>query len=117
MSKLKQFLRPGPPNPDLADRKAEFDDICRYVTARDSWVVSVRGEREIRVECLPDSPLAAELRVGAAFKLGDKMVRLPPYDVTADGEGERVTGAGIVRVRRYSFELPRPSDLSSSSSS
>jgi hypothetical protein len=113
MSKLKQFLRPGPPNPDLADRKAEFDDICRYVTARDSWVVSVRGEREVRFECLPDSPLPDELRTGAGFKLDGKLVRLPPYDVTADGEGERVTGAGICKVKRYAFELPRPSDLPS----
>jgi hypothetical protein len=34
------------------------------------------------------------------------MVRLPKYDVVADGEGQRVTGAGIVKVKRYSFELP-----------
>ena len=115
---LKEFLRrPGAPNEELADRKSQFDDVCRYVDARAGWVTSVRGEREVRLECLPDSTVAEELRTGAAFKLGDKLVKLPSYDVVADGEGQRVTGAGIVRVMRYSFELPRPSDLSSSSSS
>jgi hypothetical protein len=102
----KQFFRPGQPNQDLADRKSEFDDICRYVDARHSWVTSVRGDIDVRFECPPDSPLPDELRSGAAFKLGDKVVRLPKYDVVADGEGQRVTGAGICRVMRYAFELP-----------
>jgi hypothetical protein len=102
----KQFLRPGPPNPSLEDRKAEFDDINRYVCARHGWVTSVRGESEVRFECL-EGPLPDELRAGAAFKLGGRMMRLPKYDVTADGEGERiVTGAGIVRVSKFRFDLP-----------
>jgi hypothetical protein len=103
----KDFYRPGQPNSELADRKAQFDDVNLYATARNSWVTSVRGESEIRFECLPDSPLPDELRTGAAFKLDGRMVRLPKYDVVADGEGERVTtDAGIVKVKRYAFELP-----------
>ena len=105
---LKEFLRPGASNPELADRKSEFDDICRYVDARQSWVTSVRGEAEVRFETLAaDSPLADELRAGAAFKADGRTVRLPPYKIMEDGFGERITGSGaIVKTRRYSFELP-----------
>jgi hypothetical protein len=103
---LKEFFRPGQPDSALADRKSQFDDVNDYVSARHAWVTSVRGESEVRFECLPDSPLAEELRVGAAFKLGGRMVRLPPYSVTAEGEGQRVTGDGIVKVTRYAFEIP-----------
>jgi hypothetical protein len=103
--RLMRQLAASPRDSKVDDRKVSFENVNIYCTARDGWTTSVPGESEVRFECLPDSPLPAELRSGAGFKLDGRLVRLPPYDVVADGAGERVTGAGIVRVLRYAFDL------------
>jgi hypothetical protein len=91
----------------IAERKDRFASLNKYVTARNGWLTSIPGEREVMLECLPGSTLPDELRAGAEFMLGDEKVRLPPYKVVADGEGERILPhAGIVRVLRFAFDMP-----------
>ena len=86
--------RPSPSRLKLEERKRLFAGINKFVTERNGWLTSVPGERAVTMECLPDSTLPEELR-----KLG--------YKVEADGEGERILPhAGIVRVLRYSFDMP-----------
>jgi hypothetical protein len=74
----------------IADRKARFASLLKYVTARNGWLTSVPGEIDVTMECLPDSSLPDELRAGAEYMIGDETVRLPPYKVVEDGEGERI---------------------------
>lgn len=109
----------------VPSRKELFAGINEFVTKRGGWLTSIPGDKEVRMECLPDSTLPDELR-----KLG--------YTVEADGETERIlhtavtqkfvmgaTGefepltegstrpvaqvrqqAGIVTVLRFGFDLP-----------
>jgi hypothetical protein len=94
MKGLKEFLRPGTSNPDVASRKELFAGLNKFVTERSGFLTSVPGEREVTMECLEGSTLPDGVR-----QLG--------YTVVADGEGERITGAGaIVKTKRYAFELP-----------
>ena len=81
----------------ITDRKERFAALNKYVTARNGWLTSIPGEREATMECLPDSTLPDELRAGAEFMLRDEKVRLPPYKVIADGEGQRILLHPIVQ--------------------
>jgi hypothetical protein len=90
---VKDFYRSGQPNKEVASRKERFAALNELVTERSGWLTSEPGQREVTMETLEGSSLQDAIR-----KLG--------YTVAADGEGERVTGAGIVRVLRYSFTLP-----------
>jgi hypothetical protein len=90
---LKDFYRSGQPNKEVASRKERFAALNELVTRRLGWLTSEPGQREVTMETLEGSNLPDAIR-----RLG--------YDVVADGEGQRVTGAGIVRVLRYAFELP-----------
>jgi hypothetical protein len=91
----------------IADRKERFVALNKYVNARHGWLTSVPGEVDVTMECLPDSTLPDELRAGAEFMLGGEKVRLRPYKVIADGEGQRILPhAGIVRVLRFAFDMP-----------
>jgi hypothetical protein len=109
----------------IADRKERFASLLKYVTARNGWLTSIPGDRDVEMQCLPGSSLPDELR-----KLG--------YDVREDGETQRilhtaieerlvraddgsllpltpgstlpvalvVQHAGIVKVERYRFDIP-----------
>ena len=100
---IPQYARPVTggrkplPGEAITDRKARFASILKYVTARQGWLTSVPGERDVEMQCLPGSSLPDELRAGAEYKLGDETVRLPPFKVTADGEGERILAHGIIQ--------------------
>jgi hypothetical protein len=118
--------RPSPSRLKLEERKRLFAGINAFVRKHgDGWLTSVAGEREVRLEVLPNSSLPDELR-----KLG--------YKLELDGEGERishsaiveefvtgldgalepliegsnlpvastVTHAGICKVTRYAFDMP-----------
>lgn len=122
---MRQFLS-APRDPEMDKIKKRFDALNRFVTSQNGWIVSVPGDVEVTMECLPDSTLPAELR-----KLG--------YDVSESGEGQRilpaaivekftrradgefeplvegsstkpiastVTHAGICKVKRYAFSMP-----------
>jgi hypothetical protein len=89
----KEFYRPGPLNPEIADRKAKFDVLNRFVQARNGFVISIRGDSIVMIEVLPDSALPAEL-----IALG--------YDLHETEPGERILSSGIVKVKRYRFEMP-----------
>jgi hypothetical protein len=90
----------------IADRKERFATLNKYVTARNGWLTSVPGEVDVMLECLPGSSLPDELRAGAEFMLGSEKVRLPPYKVVADGEGERILPHAGIRVLRFAFDMP-----------
>ena len=95
------------PSEVLRDRKAKFASLLKYVTARQGWLTSVPGERDVAMECLPESSLPDELRAGAEYMLGDETVRLPKYKVEADGETTRILPHAIVEklVRGTGGEL------------
>jgi len=120
----------------IADRKAKFASVLKYVTARQGWLTSVPGEVDVEMQCLPGSTLPDELRAGAEYMLGNETVRLPKYKLEPIGETQRILPhaieekltagrdgmesvtegstrpvvtirhAGIVRVLRYKFDLP-----------
>jgi hypothetical protein len=78
----------------ITDRKERFATLNKYVTARNGWLTSIPGEREVTMECLPESSLPDELE-----KLG--------YKLEPEGAGERILPhAGIVRVLRFAFDMP-----------
>ena len=95
------------PGEMLAERKAKFASILKYVSARQGWLTSVPGEREVEMQCLPGSTLPDELRAGAEYMLGGETVRLPKYKVVADGETTRILPHAVVEklVRGPSGEL------------
>jgi hypothetical protein len=94
--RLMRELATSPRNATVDERKAMFADINTYVNARSGWTTSIPGDVEVRFECLADSPLQDELRSGAAFKQAGRTVRLPKYDVVADGETSRILPHAIV---------------------
>src|SRR3954469_17465862 len=67
----------------LADRKDQFDKINRFISERLGWVTSIRGDPEVRFECLAGTKLRDELREAG-------------HDVRETGEGERILPAGLV---------------------
>jgi len=78
----KRFYFPNPPTPEVADRKRRFNDLSEFVRSRHGWLTSVPGEVEVTMQVLPGSTLPEELR-----GLG--------YDVTEDGETERILAGAI----------------------
>src|SRR4051812_149506 len=46
----------------VADLKDRFDEINQLISERQGWVTSVRGDPEVRFECLPGAMLPDELR-------------------------------------------------------
>lgn len=99
---IPMYARPTPPRrvplpgEILAERKAKFLSLLKYVSARQGWLTSVSGEREVTMQCLPGSTLPDELARGAEYLLGDETVRLPKYKVVADGETTRILPHAIV---------------------
>jgi hypothetical protein len=113
-----------PMTPDQRSAQEKFRELNAYVTERNGWIVSLHGDRALRIECLPFSALPEDMR-----EMG--------YTVIANGEGERIlasaitkkftrtssgalepmtegstkpvastiTHAGITRVLRYSFTM------------
>jgi len=110
----------------LPSRKELFAGINAFVRKHgDGWLTSIPGEREVRMECMPESSLPDELRkLGYRLEPGGETERILPHAITTqivsdvDGvltpltegsSGRPVitsTHAGIVTVQRYSFTLP-----------
>lgn len=109
----------------LEDRKERFAALNKFVTDRGGWIVSIPGDRDVRIDVLENSALPDELR-GLGYvltALGEserilhtaieqKFVRAPdgtfaPWTPESGGPVSLVTQhAGIVTVHRYSFTLP-----------
>jgi hypothetical protein len=115
----------SPPNPEADAAKEKFAAINAFVAERGGWLVSVPGDRAVRMECLPEATLPNDLRaLGYDLReIGDSERILSHRIVErfvrrADGElepltaestkavVETVTHAGIVKVKRYVFDLP-----------
>lgn len=47
---------------DIEFRKRQFADLLKFITERGGWPVSVPGDPDMRMECLPGSPLPDALR-------------------------------------------------------
>jgi hypothetical protein len=114
-----------PSDPKIDERKKRFDGINDYVTERGGWLISVPGDPAVRMECLPDSRLPNDLRALGydVREIGDGeriLMRgiVERFTRRADGElqplregstapiAEVRTHAGIVRVKRYGFDMP-----------
>jgi hypothetical protein len=63
------------------DRKKRFAALNDWITDRGGWCTSLPGDPEVRLECLPNSDVPAQLT-----KLG--------YELEAAGSGERILPAG-----------------------
>jgi hypothetical protein len=88
MSRDQSRYAPGDVFADLekrkvASRKQRFAELNRIITEAGAWTTSVPGEREVRFEVLPGSPLLADLRARG-------------HDVQSDGLGERILPHSIV---------------------
>jgi hypothetical protein len=89
-----------------------FGDLNEYVTSRSGWITSAPGAVEVTMQCLLDSTLPDELRARGYDLVEDgETERILPHSITemVITEGStvpiRVTHAGIVKVRRYDFDL------------
>ncbi|MET4372550.1 hypothetical protein ABIA99_005259 [Bradyrhizobium sp. LB12.1] len=67
----------------LDDRKEQFDKINRFISERLGWVTSIRGDPEVRFECVPGSTVPEDLRAAG-------------HEVSKIGEGERILPAGMI---------------------
>jgi hypothetical protein len=109
----------------IEGRKQEFAELNELARAcGDGWLVSVAGDVEVRVECLPSSDLPQRLqRAGYELRPDGQGQRILAHAIVerfgrgADGvlvpitQGSTLpvvskrTHAGIVGVQRYSFLL------------
>lgn len=122
--KLIRGFRATPSDPKIDARKAEFAEIAEFVDARGGWVNSVSGAIEVTVECLPDATLPDDLRALGhdvredgdgerilAHRIVERFVRradgeLAPLTAESTGPIAKTrTHAGIVRVKRYAFDM------------
>jgi hypothetical protein len=121
---VRQFIS-TPPNPEIDERKNRFEALNEFVQSRGGWVTSVPGATEVTVECLPDAALPDDLRglgydvreVGdgeriLAHRIVERFVRRSDGELeplTAESSkpiAETRTHAGIVKVKRYAFDIP-----------
>jgi hypothetical protein len=57
----------------IESRKTQFDRFNRFVRSKNAWLISIPGNREATLECLPDSAVPAEMT-----KAGCTLDQLPP---------------------------------------
>ena len=111
---VQQFKAAKPPADKIADRKARFAALNAFVTKRNGWLTSIPGALDVTMETLPDSGLPDELReLGYDLREDGTSERILAFGITEHipvTEGStatrRVQHAGIVKVRRYAFEMP-----------
>jgi hypothetical protein len=113
------------PGRKIADRKDRFESRNQFVISRNGWIISVPGARDVLVEVLLDSGLPDELAQlgyqltpegsGERILAGsivehfvmNKRGELEPLTAESTGPiASTVTHAGIVKTRRFSFDLP-----------
>jgi len=91
--RLLGLLYTVPRDPEIDAKKSRFDYINNYIGERGGWMTSVPGDRDMRFEAMPGSPLPDQLR-----ELG--------YIVTPVGVTQRVTAGSIVAVETYDLRMP-----------
>jgi hypothetical protein len=80
-----QWKRGDPERDAIEARKARHHGMVDFITAHGGWVVSVPGERQVRVQCLPGSSLPATLiRMGYEPKREQDETRILPVAVTQE---------------------------------
>lgn len=113
-----------PPNPVADAAKEKFAALAEFVQARDAWLTSVPGAAEVTMDCLPDSGVPDDLRalgydvreVGdgeriLAHRIVEQFVRRKDGELEPLPEGSTMavaevrTHGGIVRVKRYGFDM------------
>jgi hypothetical protein len=123
--RLFRQLVAAPRQPEVDKRKERFEALNEFVRSRNGWITSVPGDVEVTIEVLPGSSLPDELQA-QGYDLtptgdGERIVSTAiteRFCMGADGELEPltsgstravaqvVTHAGIVKIRRYVFDLP-----------
>jgi hypothetical protein len=118
-------LRSVPRSPQIDTIKEKFAALNDFVTARHGWLTSIPGDPEVTMECLPGSSLPDDLRgLGHQVREAGDGERILPAAIVerftrrTDGElepltvgstkpvAETRTHAGIIKVKRYSFDMP-----------
>jgi hypothetical protein len=121
---LIRGFRATAPDPKIVEAKARFEELNEFVQSRGGWVTSVPGATEVTLECLPDSRVPDDLlavgydvrEVGdgeriLAHRIVERFVRRADGKLEPVTEGstkpiaETRTHAGIVKVRRYGFDI------------
>jgi hypothetical protein len=110
---------------EIADRKERFHEINEFVRARHGWLTSIPGDRDVELQTLPGSTLPAEVTARFGYVLDEvgetqrilpvaiveRFVRNTAGQLTPATIGstrpiaELRHHAGIVRTRRFTFEL------------
>lgn len=109
----------------LEDRKERFATLNKFVTERGGWIVSIPGDRDVRVEVLENSSLPEEMsQLGYKLEPDGEGERILPHAITTqvvsdvdgvltpvtEGSSGRpvitVTHAGIARVLKFTLTLP-----------
>jgi Arm DNA-binding domain len=105
------------------EKEKGFEGLKRFVTERHGWLVSVPGDRDLRLQVLPGSPLPDQL-VALGYiveKTGETQRILPHaiqqrFEVSSSGalvpvtEGStkpvsvQITNAGIATVEQYDLD-------------
>jgi hypothetical protein len=113
---MPEAAREGPAKQrqQIVDRKERFEQINRLAHAcGDAWLISVPGDFEVMVECLPDSTMPDRLR-RLDYRLQDEGTgqRILAHAITetiTQGSSlpplRRVHHAGIVATRRWWFMI------------
>jgi hypothetical protein len=120
---VRQFIA-TPSDPKIDERKDRFEGLNEFAQSRGGWATSIPGAIEVTVECLPDSTLPDDLRgLGYDVIAAGDGERILPHRIVerfvrrADGKLEPLTAgstkpiaevrthAGIVKVRRYGFDI------------
>jgi hypothetical protein len=118
-------LLTSPRDETVDDRKAKFEALNEFVALRHGWLVSVPGDRDMRLQVLPGSGLPEQLAaMGYIVEWTGETQRILPHAirqkfmVRSDGELEpftegsskpvtvHVTHAGIAVVEQYDLRLP-----------
>jgi hypothetical protein len=123
--RLMRQLYTSPRNPEIDARKQRFEGLCEFIQARGGWMTSIPGDREMRFEALPGSPLPDQLAaLGYIVEWTGETQRILPYAVAqkfetsssgalvAATEGSTkptsvvVTNAGIATVEQFDLTMP-----------
>ena len=121
---LIRGFRATAPDPKIVEAKAKFEAFNEFVQRGGGWVTSVPGATEVRWNACPIHACRTISAVGydvreigdgeriLAHRIVERFVRRADGELEPVTEGstkpiaETRTHAGIVKVRRYGFDMP-----------